>query len=73
MTTYWRIGNFVIGIYLLFQLALWFAYLSPVDTEAIQETNQELLDIHLHQHLPKYYQTTAETSTASSPQPIISQ
>ncbi|MGB3588009.1 MAG: hypothetical protein WBA23_15780 [Tunicatimonas sp.] len=54
-------------------MALWLAYQFPVDTEAVQATNQELLDIYLQQHLPKYYQSVIETPTAFFAEPTANQ
>ncbi len=73
MTIYWRIRNFVVGIYLLFQMALWLACQFPVNTEDIQTTSQKLLDIHFHQHLPNYYQSVTEVPITFVTEPTISQ
>jgi len=54
VTIYWRVKDVVFGVFLLIQTALWAAYTSPTDTEAIQDTGQELLRLHLHQHLSAY-------------------
>jgi hypothetical protein len=55
MTIYWRIGTFVLGLYVIFQLSLWVAHQFYEAPEIIQNTGQTLLDRHLQQRLPEHY------------------
>lgn len=55
MTIYWRIGTFVLGLYVILQLSLWVAHQFSEAPEIIQHTGQNLLDRHLQQRLPEHY------------------
>ncbi|MEM8968251.1 MAG: hypothetical protein AAGE93_17665 [Bacteroidota bacterium] len=58
MTTHWRIGKFVLGLYVVFQLALWIAYQFPSSPDIIRKSGETLLEYHIHQNLPEYNRET---------------
>lgn len=68
MTIYWRISQFVLGIFIIIQAAILIAQQLSIDPEAIQETGGTLLNNHLHQRLPEYYyKVSQDTEVWSSP------
>ena len=62
MTIYWRIGQLIIGLYIVIQALLFVVSKLPINTETIQATAQTLLNAHLQQRLPEYYHKVSETT-----------
>nr|WKN34209.1 hypothetical protein K4G66_17665 [Tunicatimonas sp. TK19036] len=62
MTIYWRIGQLIIGIYIVIQALIFTINRLPVNAESIQSTAQTLLNAHLQQRLPEYYYKVSQTT-----------